>query len=124
MTSRTSSNRTLLIIIVAAVLLAMLVCCAVLTFTQLRPLFSSESGTPEVVSASDPREATLRVAYSPEKAALFTELVAAFNAQKLRTPDRRTMEVQADRLDVEAMLEAALDGRYEAISPDSSLWFD
>jgi len=124
MTSRNSSNRTLLIVIVAAVLLAALVCCAVLTVTQLKSFFSQGSDTPEAVSASDPREATLRVAYSPEKAVLFTELVEAFNAQRLRTSDRRTMQVQADRLDVEAMLAAALDGRYEAISPDSSLWLD
>ena len=124
MATRNPSNRTLVIVIVAAVLLAALVCCAVLTVTQLRPLFTDESAKPEAVSVSDPREAALRVAYSPEKAALFTELVDTFNAQRLRTPDRRSMELQADRLDVEAMLAAALEGSYEAISPDSSLWLD
>jgi Ca-activated chloride channel family protein len=119
-----SPNRRLLIVVVAALVIAALVCCLVWGVTQLGKLRAQATVTPEAVSVADPREATLRVAYSPEKAALFTELVEAFNKQKLRTPDRRTIRVQAEQQDVEAMLEAALAGAYEAISPDSSLWLD
>ncbi len=122
--NRKSPNRRLLIVVVAALVIAALVCCLVWGVTQLGKLRAQATVTPEAVSVADPREATLRVAYSPEKAALFTELVERFNALKLRTPDRRTIRVQAEQQDVEAMLEAALAGAYEAISPDSSLWLD
>jgi Ca-activated chloride channel family protein len=122
--NRKSPNRRLLIVVVAALVIAALVCCLVWGVTQLGKLRAQATVTPEAVSVADPREATLRVAYSPEKAALFTELVERFNALKLRTPDRRAIRVQAEQQDVEAMLEAALAGAYEAISPDSSLWLD
>ena len=101
-----------------------LFCCLAWGVTQVAERKAQATATPQAAAAADPREATLRVAYSPEKAALFTELVETFNGQKLRTDDRRTMRVQAEQQDVEAMLQAALAGDYEAISPDSSLWLD
>lgn len=69
-------------------------------------------------------EASFVVAYSPEKAALFTELVEGFNDQHLKTPDGQRMNIQAVEAEPEAMVAAALKGEYQAISPDSSIWLD
>ncbi len=66
--------------------------------------------------------ATLIVAYSPEKQALFTQLVDEFNRQSFKTPDGQKMVVEPVLLDPEAMIESALAGELGAISPDSSLW--
>jgi Ca-activated chloride channel family protein len=112
------------ILILVALLIGALGCCAIWAVIRVRDSQSQTTTTPGAVSAVDPREATLRVAYSPEKADLFGELAESFNGQKQRTPDRRTMQVRVEQRDVEAMLAAALAGDLEAISPDSSLWLD
>jgi len=59
---------------------------------------------------------TLRVAYSPEKEALFTQLVDDYNQTD------PTFRVQPIRMEPDAMLQGALDGEFEAMSPDSSIW--
>jgi Ca-activated chloride channel family protein len=82
------------------------------------------SGQPAQAPAPATGTATLTVACSPEKEALFTALVADFNRQNLRTPDRQPMRVEVIKLDPEAMIGAALDGKVQAISPDSSIWLD
>jgi Ca-activated chloride channel family protein len=64
----------------------------------------------------------LRVAYSPEKEELFTKLVEDYNRQGYQTADGRTIRVQPIRMDPEAMLQGALNGEFEAMSPDSSIW--
>ena len=64
----------------------------------------------------------LKVAYSPEKEALFTALVRDFQATRPRARDGRPIEIQATRSDPDAMIEAALAGQYQAITPDSSIW--
>lgn len=65
---------------------------------------------------------SLRVAYSPEKEELFTELVDEFNRQGYQATDGRTIRVQPIRMEPEAMLQGALNGEFEAMSPDSSVW--
>jgi Ca-activated chloride channel family protein len=65
---------------------------------------------------------TLEVAYSPEKQALFEELVKGFHAGRPRTSSGKPITIVASRLEPEAMIEAALAGRFEALSPDSSVW--
>ncbi|KPL23757.1 MAG: hypothetical protein AMJ93_03930 [Anaerolineae bacterium SM23_84] len=65
---------------------------------------------------------TLEVAYSPEKRALFEELVKRYNSGRPRTPAGKQVEVVASQLEPEAMIDAALDGRFHALSPDSSVW--
>ena len=71
-----------------------------------------------------PSGATLTVAYSPEKQALFEELVRGFNAQKLKTDQGERMTVRSVELEPEAMIEGALAGDFQAISPDVSIWLD
>ncbi len=72
--------------------------------------------------SSDLESQVLRVAYSPEKEALFTHLVEQFNQTGYQTTDGRTIRVQAIRMEPEAMLQGALNGEFEVMSPDSSIW--
>jgi len=67
---------------------------------------------------------TIQVAYSPEKAELFTALIAGFSASKPRTDDGRSVRVEAQELPPEKMIRAAAEGEFHAISPDSSIWLD
>lgn len=64
----------------------------------------------------------LEVAYSPEKQALFEELVKRYNATRPKAPSGKRITLVATQMEVEAMIEAALSGRFQAISPDSSIW--
>jgi Ca-activated chloride channel family protein len=68
------------------------------------------------------QDVVLRVAYSPEKEAMFTQLVAGLNAGAPKTADGRTIRVEAIRMEPAAMLRGALNGEFEAMSPDSSIW--
>jgi Ca-activated chloride channel homolog len=74
----------------------------------------------------DPRNATLTIAYSPEKAALVKQLADGFNKEKQRTQDRQAMEVALVELTPEEMVNRALSGEanFQALTPDSSLWLD
>ncbi len=65
---------------------------------------------------------TLQIACSPEKQALFDELVKRYNASRPKTSTGKRISVVATQLEPEAMIQAALDGQYQAISPDSSVW--
>jgi Ca-activated chloride channel family protein len=108
------------LIVLGIVLVVGLVgCCAVLSF--LSSLLAGDRGD-EATSLPVRTGATLAVAYSPEKEALFTQLVDEFNRQGFKTPDGQTMVVETVQLDPEAMIDHALAGELEAISPDSSLW--
>jgi len=117
--ARKSNKRDRLIVL--GILLAVIVvaCCAVsiLLYSALMGDKSDEATSPPARTG-----ATLRVAYSPEKEALFAQLVDEFNRQGLKTPDGQRMVVDIVRLDPEAMIDRALAGELEAISPDSSLW--
>ncbi len=75
-----------------------------------------------LVPPTPPPGAQLVVAYSPEKAGLFQTLVNDFNAQNLKAPDGTRLSLAVIELDPDAMIQAALSGQVQAISPDSSIW--
>nr|MBC7245787.1 VWA domain-containing protein [Chloroflexota bacterium] len=64
----------------------------------------------------------LEIAYSPEKQDLFEELVKRFNARSSRTPSGKRITIVANAMEPEAMISAALAGRFQALCPDSSIW--
>ncbi len=66
---------------------------------------------------------TLDVAYSPEKEALFTALVRDFQATR-PTVAGRPVDVRTTRAEPDIMIEDALAGKYQAITPDSSIWLN
>lgn len=70
----------------------------------------------------DERVAQLTLAYSPEKATLVEELIDAFNARGYQTPDGLPMRVELVELEPQAMLDAAVAGEFQAMTPDSSVW--
>ncbi len=67
---------------------------------------------------------TLIIAISPEKADLFKQLVDSFNAQDLKTSANETLIIKTVQLEPESMLDAAIAGNFQAMSPDSSIWLD
>jgi Ca-activated chloride channel family protein len=69
-------------------------------------------------------QTVLRVAYSPEKAELFKQLADGFNLQGLKADDGTPLKIEAVEMEPEAMIEAALAGEIQALSPDSSIWLD
>ncbi|MCZ7547500.1 MAG: VWA domain-containing protein [Anaerolineae bacterium] len=69
-----------------------------------------------------PASTDLRVAYSPEKEALFRALADSFNAQNLTAQDGTPLRVAGFPIEPSAMIDAALAGEMDAVSPDSSLW--
>ena len=110
-----------ILFVVFVILLVICASCAVLYRAVTNLLPSSEQLLP---SETPPSGATLTVAYSPEKQSLFEELVRGFNAQQLKTDQGESMTVQSVELEPEAMIEGALAGDFQAISPDVSLWLD
>ena len=64
----------------------------------------------------------LELAYSPEKEALLTALLRDFQAQHPRLPSGQPVEVHATRVEPDVMVEEAQAGKYQAITPDSSIW--
>lgn len=90
-------------------------------------LYLMGSRNPSVVQRPTPAPnpvSVLRIAYSPDKEALFTDLVARFNALGLTTDDGQQLRLDAVRMDSEAMVKAAVAGELQAVSPDSSIWLD
>lgn len=67
---------------------------------------------------------TLTIAVSPEKAELFTQLVNDFNAKKLKASNGEEFRIATVSLEAEEMIDAALAGDFQAMSPDSSIWLD
>lgn len=65
---------------------------------------------------------TLEIACSPEKQALFEELVKRFNTGRSRIPSGKRITIVATAVEPEAMIHAALAGRFQALCPDSSIW--
>ena len=110
-----------ILLVVFVILIVICASCAVL-FNAVTNLIPSSEPLPtsEPVASGG----TLTVAYSPEKQALFEELVRGFNAQKIETDQGERMTVRSVELEPEAMIEGALDGDFQAISPDVSIWLD
>ncbi len=126
MAKKKSSSSPWIVGATAVVVLLCLFGCifAVVLFNQGKQ--SGQGSGTVVVPDSDPSYATLTLAYSQEKAALITDLVNRFNAQKLSTGDRKPMEVQLLELAPDLMVDEALSDapRFQALTPDSSLWLD
>jgi len=123
MKQKRNPRSTIWVILVVALVILIVICasCAML-FNAVTSLFpSSEQPLPSEIP---PSGATLTVAYSPEKQALFAELVRGFNAQQLKTDQGERMTVRSVELEPEAMIEGALAGDFQAISPDVSIWLD
>lgn len=115
MTQRKRSSPGAMAALVLIALLGLLgACCA------CWGLFSAIK--PEVAPETPLRVPTLTVAFSPEKEALFNQLVEQFNAQGFETPDGERMVIETLRLEPEAMVDAALRGEFQAMTPDSSIW--
>jgi Ca-activated chloride channel family protein len=102
----------------------MVMCCLLSLVVWLVSRQGANQATQTTVT--DQRNATLTLAYSPEKATLVKKLAGAFNAQKLRTPDGQTMRVELVEMTPEEMVAQALTGQsaFQALTPDSSLWLD
>ncbi len=117
MERKRNPRSTIWVILLAALVVLMIICasCAVLFGAVTTLLPSSE---PTISGA------TLTVAYSPEKEGLFWVLVRRFNEEKFKTDQGERMTVRSVRLEPEAMIEGALAGDFQAISPDSSIWLD
>jgi Ca-activated chloride channel family protein len=54
---------------------------------------------------------------------MFARLASSFNAQ-VASADESVLNVTAVRYEPDLMIEAALDGQIQALSPDSSVWLD
>lgn len=111
--SKNSSNVILVGLIVAA--LGVLGVCGGCWLTMAH-LFNIAAPTPQ------PSDETLVIAYSPEKADLFKALVRDFDAQNFKASNGKRLTVSAIELDPEAMIQAAVQGEVQAVSPDSSIW--
>jgi Ca-activated chloride channel family protein len=111
---------TLLIIVVAACAI-----CWPLTKGLIDAVGNAAGGVFKSVStaASGPQP-TLTVAVSPEKAELFKQLVENFNAQKLKAANGEELRLATVQLEPEDMIDAAIAGDFQALSPDSSIWLD
>ena len=75
-------------------------------------------------AVEEPAGTVLRMAYSPEKQALFEGLVDDFHTQDLTSADGDPLRIETVQMDPEAMVDAALAGEVQAIVPDSSVWLD
>lgn len=124
MNQQPSSRRNAVLILIGAALLLCVVAAFVLILVAVQ-----RSQTPATETSAANRNssnATLTLAYSPEKAALVKELAAKFNAEKQRTSDRQLMQIALMELSSEEMVNQALAGgpAFQALTPDSSLWLD
>jgi Ca-activated chloride channel family protein len=66
--------------------------------------------------------ATLELAYTPEKETLMQEIVTRFNKANYKSPSGETMKINATKMEAPDIVEAAKLGKFQVISPDSSLW--
>jgi Ca-activated chloride channel family protein len=69
---------------------------------------------------SMPASEVLTLAYSPEKEALVQNLIIAFNLSR----PQNMLPIHPIRLEMAVMLQDAIDGKFAAFSPDSSIWLN
>lgn len=112
-----------IVIVIGTALLLCVMTAFILILITARTTPSQPTAQPP---AADARNATVTLAYSPEKAALINALADKFNATKQRTPDRQTMQIALVELTSEEMVNQVLAGEpgFQALTPDSSLWLD
>jgi Ca-activated chloride channel family protein len=104
-------------VLVVALIALVAVCgaCGVLTFTLAdRVRDATQEEEEEIVR--------LTLAYSPEKAALVQKLIDDFNAQAYQTSEEWPMRIELVEMEPEAMLDAAITGELQVMTPDSSVW--
>ena len=77
---------------------------------------------PSAETTPTPSNATLDLAYSPEKDALMQDIVARFNKANYKTPTGLQMKIAATKMEAADIVDAARAGKFTAVSPDSSLW--
>lgn len=121
MNRQKTGQRNAILIVVGALLLL----CVLTTFALI--LVAQRATTPVTQTpAVDQRNASLSIAYSPEKAALIQALIEKFNAEKQRTPDKQLMQIASVELAPDEMINQVLAGApgFQALTPDSSLWLD
>jgi len=128
MSKRQSGTGASLVRIFAIVVAVMVVGC-ILCVTGLFViglLFGDAPAEPESAHISDPKSATLILAYSSEKADLIDDLTKQFNNTRQRTPDDELMKVKLVEMTPDRMVESALGSEpdFQALSPDASLWLD
>jgi len=117
MNSRQGKPNQVLVVLIAVLFAIISLCCCSIQATRLWP-WSNRIG-----QDSEPTPiSTLTIAYSPEKEETFTRLVSSFNA--INASEDQLLVVNAVRYEPDLMIEAALDGTLNAISPDSSVWLD
>ncbi len=109
------SQRTLWAIV--GVVAAIVLCVAALSI-----LAAVRAVQQKITSGPVEQPGALAVASSPEKEPLFRDLVDRFNRSGYRTSDGERMRIEVSFLEMEALLDAALQGEVDAISPDSSVW--
>ncbi len=102
----------LVTLFVAIVLSAFAVICAAIVLVTM---FSSPTPTAPVGAA-------IELAYSPEKESLMTDVIARFNKANYKTPSGEKMSINPTKLDAADIVDSARAGKFNAISPDSSLW--
>ncbi|MFZ5918174.1 MAG: VWA domain-containing protein [Chloroflexota bacterium] len=117
--SQKGTNRNALMVLIVALVIIAAACCGGVALVYV---LLSGDGDGAATLAPSTSSATLTVAYSPEKETLFSQLVSDFNRQGLETPDGQKMVVTTVQLDPATMIDRALTGELQAISPDSSLW--
>ena len=114
---REKSNLGTTIALLGAALIAVVAICSACWAVAL-PLADRLGGLTE----EEEDAAKLTLAYSPEKATLVKTLVDDFNAQGYQTPDGVPMHIELVEMEPEAMLDAAVAGEFQVITPDSSVW--
>jgi len=107
----------MVVMLIAGVLALVMVCGACWGATSLLVDRAREATEEDKTD-----EARLTLAYSPEKGDLVRELVADFNAQDYQTSGGLPMKVELVEMEPEAMLDAAVAGELQIITPDSSVW--
>ena len=99
---------------------AVLLFFAIILLVSCVILFSLVSRSVREVGAG--RVLTLSLAYTSEKQAVIESLVGRFNERDLRLPSGKRVSVVAEAVGPEQMIAAAIDNRFQMISPDSSIW--
>jgi len=72
--------------------------------------------------SSDSRVADVTVACSPDKLALFEELIGAFQKSDPRLATGKRIQVAVVGADPDEMMRGAAENVYQAVTPDSSIW--
>ncbi|MCE5259540.1 MAG: VWA domain-containing protein [Chloroflexi bacterium] len=75
-----------------------------------------------ILNGSSESAPTLRLAYSSDKESVFSALIDRFLATNPKLPDGQAVTLEGESLSSDKIVETALLGSVQVISPDSSLW--